>query len=34
MRKDKLSLLSMRFSVEIFRLTQWLQNRKEYIISN
>lgn len=34
MREDKLSMLSMRFSVEIFRLTQWLQNRKEYIISN
>ncbi len=24
----------MRFSVEIFRLTQWLQDRKEYIVSN
>ena len=34
MREDKLSALSMRFSVEIFRLTQWLQGRKEYIISN
>lgn len=33
MREDKLSMLSMRFSVEIFRLTQWLQDRKEYIIS-
>lgn len=34
MREDKLSVLSMRFSVEIFRLTQWLQSRKEYIVSN
>ena len=34
MREDKLSTLSMRFSVEIFHLTQWLQGRKEYIISN
>lgn len=34
MREDKLSALSMRFSVEIFRLTQWLQRRKEYIVSN
>ena len=34
MREDKPSVLSMRFSVEIFRLTQWLQSRKEYIISN
>lgn len=34
MREDKLSVLSMRFSVEIFRLTQRLQDRKEYIISN
>lgn len=34
MREDKLSLLSMRFSVEMFRLTHRLQDRKEYIISN
>ena len=34
MREDKLSVLSMRFSVEIFRLTQWLQGKKEYIVSN
>ena len=34
MREDKLSVLSMRFSVEIFRLTQELQERKEFIISN
>ena len=34
MREDKLSVLSMRFSEEIFRLTQWLQQRREYIVSN
>ncbi len=34
MREDKLSVLSMRFSVEIIRLTQWLQSKREYIISN
>lgn len=34
MKEDKLSVLSMRFSVEIIRLTQWLQNKREYIISN
>ena len=34
MREDKLSALSMRFAVEIFQLSQWLQSRKEYIISN
>ena len=34
MRDDKLSVLSMRFSVEIIRLTQWLQSKRENIISN
>ncbi len=34
MSEDKLSALSMRFSVEIVRLTQWLQGKREYIISN
>ena len=33
MRNDKLSILSMRFSVEIIRLAQWLQHQHEYIIS-
>lgn len=33
-KEDKLSVLSMRFSVEVFRLTQRLQEEKEYIISN
>ena len=34
MRDDKLSVLSMRFAVEIVRLTQWLQRQHEYVISN
>lgn len=34
MRNDKLSVLSMRFSVEVIRLTQWLQRKHEYVISN
>ena len=33
MRDDKLSVLSMRFSVEVIRLTQWLQRQHEYVIS-
>ena len=35
MREDKLSVLSMRFAVEIIRLTQRLQQQqREYIISD
>ena len=34
MREDKLSMLSMRFAVEIYRLTQGLQVKREYVISD
>ena len=34
MREDKLSVLSMRFAVEVFRLTNRLRNKKEYIVSD
>lgn len=34
MREDKLSVLSMRFAVEIVRLTQRLQQQNEYILSD
>ncbi len=34
MRGDKLSVLSLRFSVEIIHLAQRLQRQHEYIISN
>lgn len=34
MREDKLSVLSMRFSVEIFHLSKRLQSQREYLISN
>ena len=34
MRNDKLSVLSMRFSVEVIRLTQRLQSQHEFVISN